>query len=53
MSDFVQRIITAITLLIVAIACLTGNHYSFLGFFGVVSILALWEFYTIIMKEHT
>lgn len=51
MSDFVQRIITAITLLIVAIACLTGNHYSFLGFFGVVSILALWEFYTIIMKD--
>ncbi|MGB1121327.1 MAG: phosphatidate cytidylyltransferase [Saprospiraceae bacterium] len=51
MSDLVQRAVTAITLLIVAIACLTGNHYTFLGFFGVVSILALWEFYTIIMKD--
>lgn len=51
MSDLAQRAVTAITLLIVAIACLTGNHYSFLGFFGVVSVLALWEFYTIIMKN--
>lgn len=51
MSDLAQRAVTAITLLIVAIACLTGNHYTFLGFFGVVSVLALWEFYTIIMKD--
>lgn len=51
MSDLVQRAVTAITLLIVAIACLTGNHYTFLGFFGVVSVFALWEFYTIIMKD--
>ena len=51
MSDIVKRAITAITLLVVAIVCLTGNHYSFLGFFGVVSLLALWEFYTIIMKD--
>ena len=51
MSDIVKRAITAITLLVVAIVCLTGNHYTFLGFFGVVSLLALWEFYTIIMKD--
>ncbi|MFK7949902.1 MAG: phosphatidate cytidylyltransferase [Saprospiraceae bacterium] len=51
MSDLAQRAVTAVTLLIVAIACLTGNHYTFLGFFGVVSLLALWEFYTIIMKD--
>lgn len=51
MSNFAQRIITAISLLVVAIACLSGNDYSFLAFFGGVSLLALWEFYTIIMQD--
>lgn len=51
MSNILKRGVTAIVLLVVAIICLAGNHHTFLGFFGVVSLLALWEFYTIIMKD--
>lgn len=51
MSNFLQRVITAVTLIVIAIACMSGNDYTFLAFFGAVGLFALWEFYNIVLNK--
>ncbi len=51
MNNFLQRAITGITLMIVAITCLLINSYTFIFFFGIVAVLCLWEFFNIVLEK--
>jgi len=53
MSGLLQRGITAIIFVAVMLAGLYFSKNSFLALFGLITILSLWEFYTIILKNDT
>ena len=51
MSGLIQRGLTAIVFVAVMLAGLYFNKISFLALFGLITILSLWEFFTIILKN--
>ena len=53
MSGLLQRGITAIIFVAVMLAGLFYSENSFLVLFGLITILSLWEFFTIILKNDT
>ncbi len=53
MSGLLQRALTAIVFVAVMLAGLYFSKNSFLILFGLITILSLWEFFTIILKNDT
>ena len=53
MSGLLQRGITAIIFVAVMLLGLFYSENSFLALFGLITILSLWEFFTIILKNET
>jgi len=53
MSGLLQRGLTAIVFVAVMLAGLYFNKNSFLILFGLITVLSLWEFFTIILKNET
>lgn len=51
MSGLIQRGLTAVVFVAVMLAGLYINKTSFLALFGLITILSLWEFFTIILKN--
>lgn len=53
MSGLIQRGLTAVVFVAVMLAGLYFSKISFLALFGLITILSLWEFFTIILKNET
>lgn len=53
MSGLLQRGLTAIVFVAVMLAGLYFSKNSFLALFGLITILSLWEFFTIILKNES
>lgn len=50
MNNFVKRTLTAIVFVAVLLGCTIWNQYSFSALFFVITILGIWEFYTLSEK---
>ena len=50
MSNLITRTITGILFVTVIIVCISWNAYSCLALFFLITVLGLWEFYTLIEK---
>jgi len=51
MSGLIERALTAIVFVVVMLGGLFYNKYSFLGLFGLITLLSLWEFYNLTLKN--
>lgn len=51
MNDFIKRIITGFIFLFIMIGSIVWNQWSFFCLFGIILLLALWEFYNIVESD--
>lgn len=51
MNNFLKRVLTAIVFVAVLLGCTFWNQFSFSALFFVITILGIWEFYTLSEKE--
>lgn len=51
MSGLLERGLTAIVFVVVMLGGLFYSKYSFLGLFGLITLLSLWEFYNLTLKN--
>lgn len=53
MSGLLERGLTAIVFVVIMLGGLFYSKYSFLGLFGLITLLSLWEFYNLILKNES
>jgi len=52
LNNFAQRTLTAFIFAVVLILCICISSYTFGAIFFIISLLGLWEFFTLVTKDH-
>lgn len=52
-SALLQRLFTAILFVVIMVGGLYGGRYSFVALFGVITLLSLWEYLSLVLERYT